>query len=107
MKYELCMECVKEIYKDNKNITNIHISEETLGIFYEDLEYGEDLEEINIYHFANKCKQKAYDLGFIIHSSLSTFTIYSNNEKIEYYGNGFENEVNAIMHAFKWILENK
>lgn len=63
--------------------------------------------QINIYELAHKCKEWALKKGYILHSSLSTFTVMDKQDGISYYGNGFDNEPEAIFKACQWILDNK
>ena len=63
---------------------------------------------INIYEFAFKCKEWALTKGYFIYSTnelsfIKTFSL----ETIETFSNGKDTEIECILKACEWILENK
>ena len=73
-----------------------------------DLIYIELSQNINIYEFAFKCKEWALSKGYFIYSTnelsfIKTFSL----ETIETFSNGKDTEIECILKACEWILENK
>ena len=63
---------------------------------------------INIYEFAFMCKEWALKQGYFIYSTnelsfIKTFSL----ETIETFSNGKDTEIECILKACEWILENK
>ena len=64
--------------------------------------------EINIYEFAFKCKEWALTEGYFIYSTnelsfIKTFSL----ETIETFSNGKDTEIECILKACEYILNNK
>ena len=69
---------------------------------------GEQLFEVNIYEFAFKCKEWALTKGYFIYSTNELSFIKSFSlETIETFSNGKDTEIECILKACEWILENK
>lgn len=62
--------------------------------------------EISLDSFAFKCKEWAFKKGFNIFSSCKSFSIFQNGVLI-CSSSGENNEIEAIIKACEWILENE
>ena len=71
-----------------------------------DLIYIDLGQNINIYEFAFKCKEWALKKELNIFSSCKSFSIFQNGVLI-CSSSGEDNEIEAIIKACQWILENK
>lgn len=70
-----------------------------------DKDIGYDDMSINIYEFAFKCKEWALTKGYFIYSTnelsfIKTFSL----ETIETFSNGKDTEIECILKACEWIL---
>ena len=63
------------------------------------------IEEHNIYEFAFKCKEWALKKGFKIYSSCKSSSI-SQDGILLWISSGENNEIETIIKACEWILEN-
>ena len=63
---------------------------------------------INIYEFVFKCKEWALTKGYFIYSTNELSFIKSFSlETIETFSNGKDTEIECILKACEWLLENK
>lgn len=108
---------------------NCHISKELFEAVYNcdistDKDMLESYKRLNIYEFAFKCKVWAFNQGYEIHSNFNeVVAIFKEVRKIENVGHfkrlpllsweeieydkDTNNEVEAIIKACEWILDNK
>ncbi len=63
------------------------------------------IQRINLYEFAFKCKEWALKKGFKIYSSCKSSSI-SQDGILLYISSGENNEIESILKACEWILEN-
>ena len=101
----------------NERIDGININGNTVEIFYSEPEYGEDVEEINIYELAHKVKEWALKQGYRIASQLIergiTIDIGMNGFAVVHTCNREVNkeredtEPEAVFAAGEWVLNQQ
>ena len=97
----------KELLSEVLNLNITYIERCNNSIVYKVSVYDKE-EEVNIYEFAFKCKEWALKQGYFIYSTnelsfIKTFSL----ETIETFSNGKDTEIECILKACEWILENK
>lgn len=98
-------ELIEEVMKDKGTFETININKNELSTFGV---LGHHIFSINIYEFAFKCKEWALKQGYFIYSTnelsfIKTFSL----ETIETFSNGKDTEIECILKACEYILNNK
>ena len=88
-----------------------NLSEDFSFYIYEDYiifsDEDEQLFDYNLYEFAFKCKEWALSKGYFIYSTHELSFIKSLSlETIETFSNGKDTEIECIIKAGNWILED-
>lgn len=107
-------ELLSEVFGEKRVILDYEVSINKTEIHYGHKDIDED-GFINIYELANKCKEWALSQGYMMkieNHYLNSIQIQirksvANSKYIEPWKKTFKSEVEAVIKACQWILDNK
>lgn len=84
-----------------------YFDKDQIGMLYRYLSGNKESGFMSIYEFAFKCKEWALTKGYFIYSTNELSFIKSISlETIETFSNGEDTEIECVLKACMWILEN-